>query len=138
MSFLNKSLKITTKGQYQWWSIATYIMFGLMVGSLLFSAIIVYNYTFRTLEDAHNIVLLNTDTVVNNVNMDMYKRAVNAINTKNEPSGLSSNIRFVFTYNTSTVQGFRSIETVEEPIVTPPATEDTLPIPVYEQPTVSQ
>jgi hypothetical protein len=80
------------RGQYQWWGIITYVMFGIMFGSVLFSSILIYNYTFRTLEDAHTIVLLNTDSMVNNVNLDMYKKAVNAINMKvnilNHPNNL--------------------------------------------------
>jgi hypothetical protein len=101
MSFLNQKVSISVRGKYQWWSIISYILFGIMAGSLLFSAILVYNYTFRTLEDAHTIVLLNTDTVVNNVNLDMYKRATDAINLKNSPSGVSQTLRNVFSYNTS-------------------------------------
>ena len=103
MSFLNAKLKIAARAKYQWWTVVSYILYGLMAASLLFSAILVYNYTFRTLEDAHTIVLLNTDTVVNNVNMDMYKKAVNTINKKNVPSGFSENIRNIFSYGPAPV-----------------------------------
>ncbi|MFA6105623.1 MAG: hypothetical protein WC725_03470 [Patescibacteria group bacterium] len=101
MSFLSQKVKISMKNQFQWWSIITYLMFGLMIGSLLLSSIIIYNYTFRTLEDAHTIVLLNTDTVVNNVNLDMYKRAVDAIKLKSTRSEIDRNLRNIFVFNTS-------------------------------------
>ena len=112
MSFLNAKLKFTSKAKYQWWTVASYVLYGLMAGSLLFSAILVYNYTFRTLEDAHTIVLLNTDTVVNNVNMDMYKKAVNTINKKNVASGFSESIRNIFTYGPAPVVVSTTMETM--------------------------
>jgi hypothetical protein len=96
MSFLKQNANFGSKNAFQWWGVITYIFLGLMAGSLVMSAFIVYNYTFRTLEDAHTIVLLNTETLVNNVNMDSYNKAVRALDTKNKASNFSSNLRNIF------------------------------------------
>ena len=106
MSFLNNKIRLDLKNTYQWWRVITFIVFGLMVGSLLMSAIFVYNYTFRTLEDAHTIVLLNTDRVVNNINLDNYQKAVSLIELKSVQLEIPNKIRNIFiygSYSTSTV-----------------------------------
>lgn len=103
------------KGTYQWWVIITYLVLGLMVGSLLMSGIFVYNYTFRTLEDAHLIVLLNTDMVVNNVNMENYQKAVELVNQKSAPTVIPDKLRNIFIYGaftTSTTSTVQSSSTV--------------------------
>lgn len=98
MSFLNQKIQITAKGTYQWWVIVSDIIFGLMVGSLLLSAIFVYNYTFRTLEDAHTIVLLNTDMVVNNINVENYQKAVSLLSLKTPIISIPDSLRNIFSY----------------------------------------
>ncbi|MEK7625639.1 MAG: hypothetical protein AAB467_04830 [Patescibacteria group bacterium] len=99
MSFLSQKIQLAVKGTYQWWVIISYLVFGLMAGSLLMSGIFVYNYTFRTLEDAHTIVLLNTDMVVNNINIVNYKKAVDLLKIKS-PTPLPENMRNIFGYVT--------------------------------------
>lgn len=85
-------------GTYQWWRILTFVMFGIMAGSLLFSGIVVYNYTFRTLEDAHTIVLLNTETIINTVNLDNYNKALSYLNTKETSVTVPAPLRNFFEY----------------------------------------
>jgi hypothetical protein len=124
MSFLSKKTRISMRGKYQWWSVITYVMFGIMVGSILFSSMLIYNYTFRTLEDAHTIVLLNADSMVNNVNLDMYKKAVEAISLKNSIMNHPADLRNIFVYNTSTaaLQPVTThVPTSSTPTPTPPS-----------------
>lgn len=89
---------MSSKSSFQWWGIITYVFLGLMAGSLIMSAIVVYNYTFRTLEDAHTIVLLNTETLVNNVNMDAYNKAIHALENKDKKSNFSGSARNIFNF----------------------------------------
>jgi hypothetical protein len=98
MSFLKQNVNFGSKNAFQWWGVITYVFLGLMAGSLVMSAFVVYNYTFRTLEDAHTIVLLNTETLVNNVNMDSYNKAVRALETKNKASNFNNKLRNIFTF----------------------------------------
>ena len=98
MSFLKPSVNFGTKNIFQWWAIITYLFLGLMAGSIIMSAIFVYNYTFRTLEDAHTIVLLNTETLVNNVNMDAYHKAIKALGVKNNLDNQKPSTRNIFSF----------------------------------------
>ena len=98
MSFLNQKIQLAAKGTYQWWVIASYLLLGLMAGSIVMSTIFVYNYTFRTLEDAHTIVLLNTDMVVNNINMITYNKAAAALGLKSVKIVIPPQLRNIFSY----------------------------------------
>lgn len=69
-----------------------------MIGSLLMSGFFVYNYTFRSLEDAHTIVLLNTDLVVNNINMENYQKAINLLKLKSTKTEIPNKVRNIFNY----------------------------------------
>lgn len=62
------------------------------------SAIFIYNYTFRTLEDAHTIVLLNTNMLVNNINMENYQKAVDLLNTRSINPMIPGQLRNIFDY----------------------------------------
>ena len=98
MLFLNKKIELDLNNTYQWWRVITFLVFGLMAGSLLMSSIFVYNYTFRTLEDAHTIVLLNTDMIANNINLENYQKAVTMVNSKSELLTVPSKIRNIFNF----------------------------------------
>lgn len=102
MSFLSQKIQLGLKGTYQWWRVITFLAVGLMAGSLLMSAIFVYNYTFRTLEDAHTIVLLNTDMVVNNVNLENYQKAASLIEAKSAQLAVPNKVRNMFNYGSLT------------------------------------
>lgn len=92
-----------SKGPYQFWRLGTFVLFGIMVGSLLMSGILIYNYTFRALEDAHTIVLLNSDAAVDKVNLDNYNKATGLISLKTVATPIPANLRNIFVYlSTST------------------------------------
>lgn len=93
-----RKIQFYIPGPYQWWRISTFLMFGLMAGSILMSGFFIYNYTFRTLADAHTIVLLNSETVVNTVNLNNFQKAVAIVNTKTATSTVQDGIRNIFTY----------------------------------------
>jgi hypothetical protein len=119
MSFLKQKIRFGAKSAFQWWGIITFVFLGLMAASLILSAFVVYNYTFQTLEDAHTIILLNTETLINNVNIDAYNKALKALEIKNNTSGFNPSLRNIF----SLVQ-----------ISSPPSTTPTSTA-VYEPPT---
>lgn len=98
---LPKKLPVFLSGPYAWWRLSTFVMLGLMAASLLYSGFFVYNYTFRSLEDAHTIVLLNTDSIVNTINLENYEKAVKILELKTSSSTIPVNIRNIFVYDTS-------------------------------------
>lgn len=76
---------------------------GAMLSTLVISGFFIYNYTFRSLEDAHTIVTLNTDTVVNTVNLDNYQHATQILTAKVTSTTIPANPRNIFVYlSTST------------------------------------
>lgn len=77
------------------------MLLGFMIGTLVLSGIAVYNYTFRSLEDAHTIVLLNTDTVANNINIGNYNRAVELVAAKDKEIVIPQNTRNIFSYSSA-------------------------------------
>lgn len=92
-------MPVFLSGPYAWWRLSTFAMFGLMAASIIYSGFFVYNYTFQSLEDAHTIVLLNTDSIVNTINVENYNKAVQILNTKNSSTTIPADLRNVFSYN---------------------------------------
>ena len=116
MSLLNQKFQLNLRSTYQWWGVITYLALGLMAGSLLMSGVFVYNYTFRTLEDAHTIVLLNTDTVANNVNLENFQKATDLVSSKSVPLLIPNKVRNIFSFGSFSTS---TSETVSSSYVRP-------------------
>lgn len=96
---------------YAKWRLVSLVLFGFLLSGFVGSSYFIYLNIYRTLDDANNIVILNSSLAVNSVNMESYQQALHALKSKEGLSILPKNIRDIFSYGPETTSG------------TPPATK---------------
>jgi len=98
MSALNKNWSFKKIEPYAKWRLASLALFGVLLGSVIGSFYFIYLNIYRTLDDAHNIIILNSNLSINKINMESYRQAALAIKLKEKPSSIPKNIRDIFSY----------------------------------------
>lgn len=83
---------------YAKWRLASLALFGVLLSGVIGSFYFIYLNIYRTLDDAHSIIILNSNLSINKVNMESYEQAVRALKLKEKTSGIPKNIRNLFSY----------------------------------------
>lgn len=90
-----------SKTPYQSWHIITFVLFGVLAGSVIVSTYFIYSYVYRTLDDAHSIVVLNSNASVNTVNLPALEKAKQILALKKIPVIFPPGLRNIFIYGNS-------------------------------------
>jgi|GEM_PF-2731950 hypothetical protein len=93
----NKNISLSLS-RYQWWRLSAILMFGLMFSAFFATSYFLYNFIFSKLEDAHTIILLNSEAPTDTINMDNYQKARAYIDLKNSSLPLVFPIRNIFSF----------------------------------------
>ncbi|MBI5729375.1 MAG: hypothetical protein HY983_04030 [Candidatus Magasanikbacteria bacterium] len=102
MSAPDKKWSFKKIGPYAKWWLASFAFFGILLSSAIASSYFIYLNIFRTLDDAHSIVILNSGLAINSVNMESYQQATRALELKEKTSTIPKNIRDIFSYGPET------------------------------------
>jgi len=84
------------------WEVLRLFFFGFMLGSIIFSAIFIYQHIFQTLNEANSVVVLSSSSALDPLNLDGFKKTQAIVAEKQATSTLPSNLRQIFRYETST------------------------------------
>ncbi len=107
MSLLNLKIKIENRSWrkstiYERWEVFTILLFGFLTASVILGAYFTYTYVYRTLDDAHSIIVLSSSASINQINETFFQNAAHLVALKNSSSTFAFPIRDIFSYASST------------------------------------
>lgn len=89
-------------GSYLGWRIMSIVVFGAMVGSFIMSSYFIYQYIYRTLEDANSIVVLNSSLGLDTINKPLFLQAKKYLEFKAVHLTAPAKLRNIFVYVSTT------------------------------------
>lgn len=91
--------KLEKAGDYVWWRIVSYLVWGALLLAMIGSFYFMYNYIYFTLDSANTIVLLSSQTAIDTLNVEQYAKAQRLITLKNAEVPIQLPLRNLFRYN---------------------------------------
>lgn len=104
MLLLKKNLVLRRPSAYTVWKIISMILIGLMIGSVIVSSYFIYSHVYRTLSDANTIIILNSSTLIDDVNLTGFEKAKQNVENKMPTTTISKNLRSIFVFVSTTPQ----------------------------------
>lgn len=84
------------------WRVTTFIVFGVMIGSLIGSSYLIYRTVYRTLQDAYVILTLDTTANLDSLNFSALEKTQALIERKKAVPELPAALRNIFAYGPAT------------------------------------
>ncbi|HLD61069.1 MAG TPA: hypothetical protein VJA27_02980 [Patescibacteria group bacterium] len=97
LTLRNKKL-FSSPDPYLWWRLITFILVGVMIGSIIVSSYFIYQHIYRTIDDANTIIVLNSNQTIDTINMPTYNKALKAVELKTAVITISLPVRDIFSY----------------------------------------
>lgn len=91
-------LKISTEMK---WRLITYLVAGLMIAGVFISGVFIYRYIYVTLDNANAVMILNTNTSINVIDVPTFNKAIQILDSKLQPPAIMP-ARNIFSYASST------------------------------------
>lgn len=98
MSALNKIWSLKKLDAYARWRLVSLLLISILCGLVIGSSYFIYSYVYRTLDDAHTIIILNSSYSINSINLENYKKATRALLLKEAAQSVPKDLRNIFTY----------------------------------------
>ena len=99
---LTNSIPITYKGSYGLWRMINIVILGALALGTMFTIYFVQQNVFYTIANTDAVVGLQS-SVIFDIDLDSYERAVQIITDKKKPTEIPANLRNIFSYGLTAI-----------------------------------